>query len=85
MDKVVARMRCTGREERLEDCKLERNEDTPGKFACSRAQSVAGIICETSKFVCLFVCLGFNAYFDSYFDHISMVGPTYRLSMITSQ
>jgi hypothetical protein len=50
MDKVVAKMRCTGKEERLEDCVTERYEDTPGKIACSRPQSVAGIICETSQY-----------------------------------
>ncbi|XP_052227778.1 uncharacterized protein LOC127842356 isoform X2 [Dreissena polymorpha] len=47
MDKVVAEMVCTGREERLEDCRMTPSELTPGKEACSRPQSVAGVICET--------------------------------------
>ena len=49
MDKVASALRCTGREERLEDCVLEREGRTPGKATCSKPTSVAGVICETSK------------------------------------
>ncbi|WAR21177.1 LOXL3-like protein, partial [Mya arenaria] len=48
MDKVLAEIVCTGREERLEDCRFLTTEMTPGKAACSNAQSVAGVICDTS-------------------------------------
>ncbi|XP_052772902.1 lysyl oxidase homolog 3-like isoform X2 [Mya arenaria] len=47
MDKVLAEIVCTGREERLEDCRFLTTEMTPGKAACSNAQSVAGVICDT--------------------------------------
>lgn len=49
MDKVIATLKCTGKEERLEDCVMGRTELSPGKISCSRPQSVAGIICDASK------------------------------------
>ena len=49
LDKVVANIKCTGKEERLEDCTIEKTQHTPGHEVCSKATSVAGVICETSK------------------------------------
>lgn len=47
MDKVLATVRCTGQEQRLEDCTLEKTEMIPGRPKCSRSGSVAGVICDT--------------------------------------
>ena len=46
---MVSTIRCTGSEERLEDCQLEKTDTSPGKATCSRANAVAGIICDESK------------------------------------
>ena len=51
MDKVLANIRCTGKEERLEDCTAEKTKRTPGHEVCSSAKSVAGVICDTRKCV----------------------------------
>lgn len=49
MDKIVANIRCTGKEERLEDCTIEKTKRTPGHEVCSSAKSVAGVICDTRE------------------------------------
>lgn len=46
-DKVVANIQCTGKEDRLEDCTIEKTQNTPGHEVCSSAKSVAGVICDT--------------------------------------
>lgn len=48
-DKVVANIQCTGKEDRLEDCTIEKTQNTPGHEVCSSAKSVAGVICDTRK------------------------------------
>lgn len=45
-DKVVANIKCTGKEDRLEDCSIEKVQHTPGHEVCSKATSVAGVICD---------------------------------------
>ena len=49
MDKVVANIKCKGSEERLEDCGIELTQNNPGHEVCSKASSVAGVICDSSK------------------------------------
>ena len=49
MDKVVANIKCKGSEERLEDCDIELTQNHPGHEVCSKASSVAGVICDSSK------------------------------------
>lgn len=47
MTKVVQRVDCTGNEERLEDCTVK-----VARGSCSRATSVAGVICTTGEYYC---------------------------------
>ena len=49
MDKVVANIKCKGSEERLEDCDIELTQNHPGHEVCSKASSVAGVICDSSE------------------------------------
>ena len=53
MDKVVANIKCKGSEERLEDCDIELTQNHPGHEVCSKASSVAGLICDSSKSKCV--------------------------------
>ncbi|KAK3586880.1 hypothetical protein CHS0354_017672 [Potamilus streckersoni] len=45
MDKVLAGLKCTGKEQRLDECNFVMTNGEPGQVACARADSVAGISC----------------------------------------
>ena len=46
----MANIKCTGKEDRLEDCSIEKVQHTPGHEVCSKATSVAGVICDARKY-----------------------------------